>query len=208
MSKRTDLTGQRFGRLTVVEISEIKDGNVFWLCRCDCGNMTVVTRRNLQSGNTRSCGCLLVENRGTGTITHGLSRTKIYRTWKDMRNRCHNPKRKSYPNYGGRGIAVCDEWRENFTAFYEHVSKLEHFGEDGYSLDRINNDGNYEPGNVRWANRAEQCRNKRNNVIVEYNGKRMTLSDAAKCSGIKIKTLQTRYSRGWRDEKLFQPVKH
>lgn len=125
-----------------------------------------------------------------------------------MNHRCFNENDKNFSNYGGRGITVCDEWRKDFVAFYEYVSKLEHFGEDGYSLDRINNDGNYEPGNVRWANRVEQGRNKRNNVIVEYDGKNMTLTETAERSGISYNVLQWRYSHGWRGEKLFQPVKH
>ena len=123
-----------------------------------------------------------------------------------MKARCFNPNRRGFCNYGGRGITVCDEWRDNFQAFFDCVSKLEHFGEEGYSLDRVDVNGNYEPQNVRWATRKEQGRNKRNNVIVEYKGEKMTLAEAAEKSGIKKKILETRHERGWSDRNLFADV--
>lgn len=165
MGKETikDLTGQRFGRLTVVsKTDERKDRCVVWKCICDCGNEHFVISRSLLGGKTRSCGCLWNETKGTGRISHHMSDTKLYKKWCGMKRRCYYTSHKSYKDYGGRGITVCDEWKNDFQAFYDYVSKLPHFGEEGYSLDRINNNGNYEPENVRWTTQKEQCANRRN----------------------------------------------
>lgn len=162
MSKLLDLTSQRFGRLTVLSraaphITPSGQAITMWECRCECGKKAIVSRRNLITGNTRSCGCLALESR----TKHNKWGTKVYSSWSHMIARCTNPNVTNYQYWGGRGITVCDEWRKSFDAFYEYVSKLPHFGEEGRSLDRINNDGNYEPGNVRWATRYEQTHNRR-----------------------------------------------
>lgn len=164
-----ELTGQRFGRLTVLKQEEgRKYGSVLWLCKCDCGKIVIVPSGSLTSKSKRSCGCLLREvasiNASTGNSrrTHGMKGTKIYHIWDSIKYRCLNDNCKSWKNYGGRGITICDEWKTNFEDFYSYVSKLPHYGEIGYSLDRTNNNGNYEPGNVRWATRVEQNRNRRN----------------------------------------------
>ena len=157
-----DITGETFGRLTVLGRGE---DHLFpsgqkrptWRCRCECGNEVVVFARNLFTGNTTSCGCFAIECR----TTHDKWGTKAYRTWDHMIQRCTNPKSTGYVYWGGRGIKVCDEWLNSFDAFYSYVSKLPHFGEEGRSLDRIDNDGNYEPNNVRWATKSEQNANKR-----------------------------------------------
>lgn len=208
MGRIKDLTGKRFGRLTVIEFAGTKGRNAFWKCQCDCGRVIVVKSCYLTSGDTKSCGCLKLERVASLTAKHKMSKTKIFNVWAGILGRCFNRNDSKFADYGGRGITVCDEWRKDFVAFYEHVSKLEHFGEDGYSLDRIDNDGNYEPANVRWATPTEQSRNKRNNIVVEYNGEKICLKEAAERSGIKYMTLFHRYHRGWRGEKLFQPVKH
>lgn len=169
MGALKDLTGQKFGRLTVIERADsTKHGAARWLCKCDCGNDTVVIGDELRKGATRSCGCLAKEttsSRMKGCTpynkTHGKTGTLIYKEWSEMKRRCNNKNDKSYHNYGGRGISVCDIWQNSFEAFYDNVSKLPHFGEQGYSLDRINNDGNYEPNNVRWATAKEQANNRR-----------------------------------------------
>lgn len=208
MGKRIDLTGQRFGRLTVIEFAGVKNKRYsYWKCRCDCGSVVTVYTYSLTSGKSQSCGCLHNEITAKISARHNLRNTKIYRAWRHMNHRCFNANDKNFSNYGGRGITVCDEWRTDFVAFYNYVSKLAHFDEKGYSLDRINNNGNYEPGNVRWATRSEQSNNRRNNIVVEYGGKEMTLTQAAELSGIKFGALQWRYKNGWRDEKLFQPVR-
>lgn len=157
-----DLTGKKFGRLTVIK----RNGtHVFpsgqkrptWLCKCECGNEITVFARNLKTGNTQSCGCLKRELH----THHDLWGTKVYKVWDNMKSRCLNPHATGYENWGGRGIKIYEPWVSSFDCFYEYVSKLPHFGEYGRSFDRINNDGNYEPGNVRWATRYEQTHNRR-----------------------------------------------
>lgn len=169
MGRKADLTGQRFGSLTVIEESpERKNGAVCWLCKCDCGKITKPIRNDaLKSGEIVSCGCFRSKSIQQRNFVHGFfldSKRKqhAYVVWTGMKQRCFNQNSKDYKHYGGRGIAVCDEWKDNFQAFYDHVSQLPHFGEEGYSLDRINNDGNYKPGNVRWATAKEQMNNRRN----------------------------------------------
>ena len=208
MGKFIDLTGQRFGRLTVIErdTSRPKNDGAFWLCKCDCGNVTSVRGKELRRGNTKSCGCLALEKLAAHNKTHGLSGTKIYRKWQSMRKRCYKPNDTHYKNYGGRGIKVCEEWRKDFKAFYDYVSQLEHFGEEGYSLDRIDNSRGYEVGNVRWATAVEQANNKTNNHFVDIgNGKQMTLTQIMQMTGAAFGTIQDRVRNNWQAEDLLQP---
>ena len=208
MGSFKDLTGMKFGRLTAIDVvGKYKNGAHLWRCRCDCGDESVILATSLLSGNTRSCGCLLNETRKTAGCKnrkHGLSYSWIHRIWDSMKKRCNNPNCKSYKDYGGRGIKVCDRWLNSFENFYADVSKLPHFGGKGYSLDRIDNDGDYCPENVRWADKATQNRNKRNNIWVEYQGVKMILADAAKLSGILEDTLKARIQRGETGEYLFR----
>lgn len=207
MGQFKDLTGQRFGRLTVVKFAERKGQYTYWECQCDCGKKTIVYSYSLTSGRTQSCGCLHNEITAKISTRHNLRNSKAYRAWRHMNHRCFNVNDKDYSNYGGRGITVYDEWAKDFVTFYDYVSKLEHFGEEGYSLDRINVNGNYEPGNVRWATRKEQARNKRTNLLVNYNGEMIPLSLASEISNISYNVLQYRYYRGKRGSDLFKPVK-
>lgn len=157
-----NLVGRHFGRLTVVSMTDKRiDRHVVWECQCECGSICFVPSNSLITGRTKSCGCLMKEMRGVSRITHHQSNEKIYFVWQAMRKRCFHKKDKNYKYYGGRGITVCDEWKNDFQPFYDYVSSLQHFGEKGYSIDRINNDGNYEPGNVRWATAKEQSNNQR-----------------------------------------------
>lgn len=206
MGKIKDLRGQRFGRLTVIKFVCVENKNSVWECRCDCGNICNASACHLKNGHTQSCGCLHRERTSAARAIHKMTRTRIYSIWYEMKRRCFNKKRSNYERYGGRGITVYDEWRENFQAFYEYVSKLEHYGEEGYSLDRIDNNGNYEPGNLRWATAKEQGRNRRSNVLVTYRGKQMTLMDAAEQSGVPYTALIQRYNNGWSEKNLFAPV--
>ena len=207
MSKLIDLTGKRFGRLTVEGRAENKSGHTAWNCKCDCGNTCVVQGYLLTKAKTRSCGCLQQETRKSMHVIHKMSETKIYRAWVEMKRRCSNPNCDAYARYGGRGIKICKEWSENFQTFYDYVSKLPHYGEKGYSLDRIDDNGNYEPCNVRYASAKLQASNTRRNITVEYNGEQMTLSQAAELSGIKIQTLWRRYKHGDTGEYLFRSVR-
>ena len=172
MRKKIDLTGMRFGRLTVLQEGEKSGsgGQSRWICICDCGRITEPFGHNLRSGGTKSCGCLwfITAKPKVRTCTnwkHGMCGTHIYKTWESAKSRCFNPKTPQYKNYGGRGIVMCDEWKKSFQAFYDHVSLLPHFDEPGYTLDRIDNNKNYQPGNVRWATIKEQQNNKRKRGI-------------------------------------------
>ena len=164
-----DLTGEKFGSWTVIERgTNSSSGRVMWLCKCDCGTVKYVAGTSLKNGKSTGChACLWERKLHPRAHTDGSRRwinnkkTHIYSAWVAMRSRCNKSYDRSYKNYGGRGIKVCDEWNESFQAYFDYVSKLDHYGELGYSLDRINNDGNYEPGNVRWATKSEQERNKR-----------------------------------------------
>lgn len=179
LSKLQDMTGMRFGRLTVVQqggdyvLTTNGRHRVRWLCKCDCGNSCLVMRSSLIHKDTQSCGCLKSDNgkifgienfkhSPIGKATHGKSGTRLYNVWKGMKKRCYNSSEKYYCNYGGRNIAVCDEWKNCFDAFYEWAMS------NGYdpnaprgkcTIDRINNDGNYEPQNCRWVDVATQNKN-------------------------------------------------
>ena len=201
-----DMVGQKYGKLTIIERAENdKHGNACWRCRCSCGAEVTVVGQSLRKGNTKSCGCLHDEGNRT---THGMKHSKIYKTWRGIKSRCYNPNNKSFKNYGGRGITMYEPWINDFQAFFAYVSTLEHYGEDGYTLDREDNDGNYEPGNLRWADRKTQSRNRRGRRIVEYNGEKMTLAEAAEKSGINYDTLLMRYRAGdYERGRLFRPVR-
>ena len=195
MRKVIDLTGHRFGRLTVIERAENKGKRVCWRCHCDCGNICIVRGYHLTLGKIKSCGCLQKEQRHNH-LQHGMSHSPIYEIWHTIKQRCLNPNNKSYQYYGERGISIYTEWVENFQVFYDYVSQLPHFGEKGYSLDRIDNEKGYEPDNLRWATRKEQNCNQRRTIYVEYNGESITLVEASKISGIDYHTLFYRYRTG------------
>lgn len=201
-----NLTGQKFERLTVLEFWGIRNHKAYWKCRCDCGEETVVLGAHLTGGHSKSCGCLqreklriTIQNNGT----HKMSHTSIYETWHSMKSRCLNSTNESYKNYGARGITVCERWLK-FENFYEDVSKLPHFGEKGYTLDRINNDGDYCPENVRWADATTQNRNKRNTRFVNYNGQKIPVTEASEKSKVHVDTLKFRIKKGETGEYLFR----
>ena len=205
--KIIDLTGQRFGKLTVIARAESKNKRACWLCECDCGNTIITTGKLLRNGKTQSCGCKKSVTNGKSR-KHGMSNAKLYNNWLGIKDRCFNPKSSHFSDYGGRGITMFPAWIHDFQSFYDYMSQLEHYGEEGYSIDRINNDGNYEPGNVRWADCKTQLRNTRSNVIVEYQGEKMTAAEAAEKSGIDAEILRDRIRHGDNtEERLFRPVK-
>lgn len=209
MSKVIDLTGQRFNRLLVIEPKRLKNGKFAWKCQCDCGNVVVTQGAQLKNGSTKSCGCYKNDIARERFTKHGLSRTKLRQVFATMRARCENMNNISYVNYGGRGIKVCDEWGGlyGFMNFYNWA--MSNGYRDGLQIDRIDNDGNYEPLNCRWVTPRENLLNKRTTLIYEYNGEVKTLQDWAIQYGIPYKRLRCRVREfGWDFEKaLTTPIK-
>lgn len=196
MPKKNDLTGRRFGRLTVIRATEQRgpDGGIIYECLCDCGNKCLVWGNKLtRKGHSakRSCGCLHDETHQP----HGGSKTRLYHKWKGMRERCFDSNSKRFPDYGGRGITVCEEWRSSFSAFREWA--LAHGYQEGLSIDRIDPNGHYCPENCRWITMAEQQKNKRNVRLVTIDGETHTLPEWAKLRGIKYGTIWKRLKDGW-----------
>lgn len=180
--KAVDFTGRRFGRLVVTALAERQDGITTWHCLCDCGTPITVRHANLKSGCTTSCGCFRKQVTGDTHRIHGASRTPAHAIWMDMRRRC-----RSHPNYAGRGITVCDRW-----------SKFEDFHADmgdpppGMTIDRLDNDGDYEPGNCRWATYQQQADNRRNTVWLTLCGERLLLADACAKYGVDRRSVYNR----------------
>ena len=188
-----DLTGKKFGRLTVNGFSHIDSSKKrCWLVTCDCGNEMTVIGRSMTSGNTKSCGCLNLEVLQDRMTTHGMSKSNAYNSWQKMKDRCLNPKNKDYRHYGGRGITFCKRWLkfENFLADMGEREK-------GLTLERDEVDGNYEPSNCRWITQAEQTLNARSNRMFTLNGKTAPASVHARDLGIKPATVLMRLHRGW-----------
>ena len=164
-----DILNQKFGRLTVIEKTNIRKShrNVVWKCLCDCGKETLVDSGHLRTGHTKSCGCLAQETSKKVNIKHGCSPwgqkpTTEYSTWTAMKTRCTNPNQKDYKNYGGRGIKVCDDWLHSFENFLAYLKSNNMYPKPPkLKLDRIDSNKNYEPGNIRWANSLEQAHNRR-----------------------------------------------
>lgn len=197
MGAFVDLSGRKFGRLTVLRRGGYAGVRIGWLCRCDCGEEVVKAANNLYSGNTKSCGCLRVKTAREQETTHGMSNTiGEYKSWSGMLSRCNNPNLADYPRYGGRGIVVCDRWANSFESFLADMGPRP---SPQHSIDRFpNNNGNYEPGNVRWANKQEQARNRRSNIIVSFAGREMTLKEATEIAGLPYVAVYIRITRrGW-----------
>ena len=207
MSKRIDLTGQKFGKLTVIKyICKDERRQSHWLCKCECGNETITTTGRLRSGTTQSCGCIRKEKLVLRSKKHGCSHSRIDRIYNNMKSRCFNPKFIEYNLYGGRGITVCDEWKNDSTKFFRWA--MENGYSDDLTLDRIDSNGNYEPSNCRWMTLKEQQNNRRNNRLITYNGKTQTAAKWADEVNISQKTLHSRLRHGWSIEKaLTSPVR-
>lgn len=189
-----DITGQKFGKLTAIRrISEIGEP-VKWECKCDCGNTCIVSKNNL-GRSTKSCGCL--KHKGT----HKLSKTRLYSVWTDMKQRCYNPNEIAYKNYGERGIEVCNEWKNDFAAFYNWA--INNGYKDGLEIDRIDNNQSYSPNNCRWITHQEQQLNKRSNRLVEYNGIIKPLKIWVDELNLDYHKVNIRLLNGWNVEDAF-----
>lgn len=194
-----DIEDGVFGMLTVIGFAKKSKSHSFWYCECDCGSIITITSCSLVTG-TKSCGCLQQKTVSVTSRKHGHSVnyiiTPTYRAWMALRNRCMNPNNKSYADYGGRGIRVCERW-DDFNNFLEDMGERP----DGMSIDRKDNNGNYEPGNCRWATKKEQANNKRSNVAIMYNNQSMTISEWADVVGIDAQVIGLRLRRGWSIER-------
>jgi hypothetical protein len=199
MGNFIDITGKRFGRLVVLNCAGSKNKKIIWHCKCDCGNEIDVIGNSLQSGNTMSCGCLHKEiaaetARKTHT-KHGMIKTRLYTIWVDIKQRCRNKKQPEYRIYGGRGIDVCNEWYNSFETFRDWA--LNNGYQESLTIDRINNNGNYEPSNCRWATVKQQAENRRTNVFIEYNGERKTKAEWSRILSNNTSLVSNRLALGW-----------
>lgn len=188
-----DLTGRRFGRRVVLGRHPGPPGRARWVVRCDCGVVNVAAGTILRCGRGRSCGCAVFEPRVHG-LQHRSGHDPRLQIWASMVRRCTDPKNKAFDRYGGRGIRVCDRWRNSLAAFAEDMGPRP---SPKHSLDRIDNDGHYEPSNCRWADSFEQGANKRNNVVIEYGGESHHVAEWGRRLGIGIATLSWRARQGW-----------
>lgn len=203
MPRLIDLTGQRFGRLVVVErVENSADGRARWLCRCDCGQSKTVLDEHLKKGRTKSCGCAKSESSSKRFKKHGGRNSKLYRIWSNMKDRCNNPDCKVYSDYGGRGIKVCKEWIDDFSAFQKWA--LANGYKEGLTIDRKDNDKGYSPDNCRWTDRKIQGNNKRNCRYITYKGQRKTVAEWSDITGIPHDTLLYRLNHGWETERILK----
>lgn len=196
MPKIIEIAGQRFAKLTVIK--RVTNDSSRCICKCDCGTVKEYSVSNVRSLRTKSCGCIK-STTPPHNKSHDMTNTSTYKTWCHMIYRCNNPSSKSYPDYGGRGISVCDRWLtfENF---------LSDMGErpGGLTIDRIDNDGNYEKQNCRWATKKKQANNRRTSKLIEYNQETYTMSELATISGLPLKTFWSRFNSGWDIDRIMK----
>lgn len=207
-----DEAGKKYGRLLVLSQADTVNKHVRWNCRCDCGTLVTVRGESLRDGTSKSCGCLqrdMVRARGVAGGTHGEKRagkcSPEYKTWTGIIGRCENRNARKWKDYGGRGIKVCSRWRNSFAAFLADMGRKSF---PGASIDRINNDGDYEPGNCRWADRTTQCNNRRSSRRLTLDGKTMTVAQWGEAlPSIGRLNIAARLHRGWSPERaLTEPL--
>jgi hypothetical protein len=201
--KIKDISGQKFGHITVLGFvgQDPKTTESMWLCECVCG--TKLTRRGggIRDGGIKSCGCKKAEMIGQGNTKHGDSFSDTYESWRGMRDRCLNPDNSAWDDYGGRGISICERWSD-YLAFKEDMGERP----EGLTIDRINVNGNYEPGNCRWATMKAQSNNRRNNVVLTHDGKTMTLAQWSEFLGVSHGALSKRIKLGWPVDRVLSSV--
>lgn len=199
MNKRKsliDLTGQRFGRLTVIGIDDKSTKKTYWICQCDCGTVKSVRADILKAGLTVSCGCKKREQDKINLTTHHShlqSGTRLYQIWQGAKKRCYDLNDTRYSNYGGRGIKMCDEWKDDFTRFYEWA--IQNGYSDELTIDRVNVDGNYEPNNCRWIDNKAQSNNRTTNIKITIGNATKTLTEWCEIFEVDYKKIHARYQR-------------
>lgn len=202
MGKFIDILGQKFGRLTAVKrLQNNKKKNAVWLCACECGGNAEATGYSLRNGHTKSCGCLRTEMivaEAKKNSTHGLSGHPAYHIWGEMMRRCIDEDHPRYDSYGGRGIGVCDRWK----ILQNYIDDMWPRPGPGYSVDRIDNDGDYSPENCRWATNTDQQRNKRSTVLIRHNGEMKTATEWSEIYGINAATILHRHHEGWPSDEV------
>lgn len=206
------MIGLKFNRLKIIEgpfkhLQPSGQTKKKWKCECDCGVIGIYFEHKMKSGHTKSCGCYSIETHKVAKLTHGKTNTSLFNIWVNMRQRCGNANNPAYHQYGGRGITVCERWLESFENFYEDMGDRP---SPKHSIDRIDNDGGYELKNCRWAEIDIQSHNRRDNVYLEHNNRRQTISEWADEVGIKRSTICQRiYRSGWIIHKaLTTPLLH
>lgn len=202
--KLIDLTGQKFGRLTVLyRLHNYHKHGTYWLCLCDCGNLTEVTRCNLRSSHTKSCGCYQLDRAVENGTKHGKSDTRLYSVWQGMKDRCYNKNIIAYEDYGARGIKICNEWLDDFMNFYDWA--MDNNYKENLSIDRIDNDKGYSPANCRWATKKQQARNTRRNRNITINDETHCLSEWCEILNINYGTVcQRLYRDHWSVKKALE----
>ena len=191
MGKFEDLTGKTFNRLTVIKRTEVEKKEVYYLCKCTCGNEKIIRGKDLKYNKIKSCGCLNKEKTTERNTKHSLRHTRIYRIWLLMKNRCLNSKYHLFKNYGRRGITICDEWKNDFVKFYNW--SMANGYKDDLTIDRINVNGNYEPSNCRWATKLQQQRNTTRLRKITYKNETHCISEWAEILGLEYNTLYHRF---------------
>lgn len=193
---KNDLTGQRFGRLTVIGLDDRGTRKTYFFCKCDCGAVKSIRSDSLLAGAIRSCGCMKREQDRVNleaNHSHKMSKTRPYEIWQGMKKRCYNEHDARYDRYGGRGITVCDEWKEDFPAFYDWA--INNGYADNLTIDRIDNDKGYSPSNCRWASAKEQSRNRSTNIKIKIGNATKTLKEWCEIFELDYATIQMRYKR-------------
>lgn len=202
MSRMIDITGKRFGRLVAIEPSKDKATNESkkWLCECDCGTKKYIRSSDLRFGKVTSCGCWKDEKTRNRFKVHGKSNTLQYEIWKSMKQRCYNSNNKDYPNYGGRGIKVCDEWKDDFLTFY-HWAKYNGYKRH-YTIERINPSGNYEPSNCTWIPNEQQALNRKTTRVIEYQGNNYSMREISEKFNVNYNTFRDYINKGKTPEEI------
>ena len=207
MATLKDLTGKKYGRWTVLRRVPYNDkaNKVQWLCRCDCGEERIINSGSLLSGNSKSCGCLKREATSERIKTHGRSNERVYHIWQGIKKRCTDQNCCVFHHYGGRGISVCEEWTR-FEPFFKWAT--ENGYDDGLTIDRIDVNGDYSPGNCRWATQKEQKNNKRNNHYLVFKGERKSMARWCDELNLPYSTIRRRINAGWSAERAFtEPIR-